>query len=70
MTKNVNRKFTNSFVNRCDYRGVSTSKLQEEEIMDAKYNKLMDNTFFRVTLIAVGFAAWLFVSVGLLVVAA
>ena len=38
--------------------------------MDAKYNNLMDNTAFRLTLIAVGFSAWLVVSLGLLAAAA
>jgi hypothetical protein len=37
--------------------------------MDAKYNSLIDNSVFRVTLIAVGFAAWLIASVGLWMVA-
>ena len=37
--------------------------------MDAKYNNLIDNSVFRVTLIAVGFAAWLIASVGLWMVA-
>jgi hypothetical protein len=37
--------------------------------MDAKYNYLIDNTVFRVTLIAAGFAAWLVASVGLWIVA-
>jgi hypothetical protein len=38
--------------------------------MDSKYNNLMDNTAFRLTLIVVGFSAWLVVSLGLLAAAA
>jgi hypothetical protein len=37
--------------------------------MDAKYNYLMDNTAFRLTLIVAGFSVWLAASFGLLVVA-
>lgn len=37
--------------------------------MDAKYNYLIDNTAFRLTLIVAGFAVWAAASVGLLVVA-
>jgi len=38
--------------------------------MDAKYNNLMDSTAFRLTLIVVGFSAWLVISLGLLAAAA
>lgn len=37
-----------------------------ENFLDAKYNSYMDSTPLRLGLIAVGFAAWLGASVGLL----
>jgi hypothetical protein len=39
---------------------------QEEAIMDAKYNELVDSLFFRVTTLVAGFAAWLLVTITLL----
>ena len=37
--------------------------------MDAKYNYLIDNTAFRLTLIVAGFSLWLAASIGLLAIA-
>ncbi len=37
-----------------------------ENFLDAKYNNLWDSTPFRLALIAIGFTAWLGVSVSLL----
>ncbi len=45
------------------------SNEQVRGFMDAKYNYLIDNTAFRLTLIVAGFSVWLAASIGLLVVA-
>ena len=37
-----------------------------EKFMDAKYNKILDSAWLRVSLIAVGFATWLAAGVGML----
>ena len=47
-------------------RGSTDEKVNSEEIMDAKWNNVMDNALVRVTLVIVGFGAWLAISYGLL----
>jgi hypothetical protein len=44
----------------------SHSKGKAEDIMDAKWNHIVDNVVVRTTLIVLGFGAWLAISYGLL----
>ena len=37
-----------------------------EEIMDAKWNNIVDNTMVRIGMVVVGFGAWLAIGYGLL----
>jgi hypothetical protein len=37
-----------------------------EEVMDAKWNNIVDNTMVRIGMVVVGFGAWLAIGYGLL----
>jgi hypothetical protein len=37
-----------------------------EDVMDAKWNNLVDNTMVRIAMVVVGFSAWLAIGYGLL----
>jgi hypothetical protein len=37
-----------------------------EDVMDAKWNNLVDNTMVRIAMVVVGFGAWLAIGYGLL----
>ena len=39
---------------------------EAKEIMDAKWNNIIDNALFRTTLLVLGFGVWLAISYGLL----
>ena len=46
------------------YRTRETNYL--EEVMDAKWNNIVDNTLVRIGMVVVGFGAWLAIGYGLL----
>lgn len=54
----------------CKHRqnGCSTRKQTDflEDVMDAKWNNIVDNTMVRIGLVVVGFGAWLAIGYGLL----
>ena len=44
----------------------STQTDLPEDVMDAKWNNLVDNTMVRIAMVVVGFGAWLAIGYGLL----
>jgi hypothetical protein len=53
----------------CKHRqnGCSTkNKNFLEDVMDAKWNNIVDNTMVRIAMVVVGFGAWLAIGYGLL----
>ena len=54
----------------CKYRqnDCSTKNTTDflEDVMDAKWNNIVDNTMVRIGLVVVGFGAWLAIGYGLL----
>ena len=53
----------------CKHRqnGCSTKTARfMEDVMDAKWNNLVDNTMVRIAMVVVGFGAWLAIGYGLL----
>jgi hypothetical protein len=52
----------------CKHRqnGCSTQTDSPEDVMDAKWNNIVDNTMVRIGMVVIGFGAWLAIGYGLL----
>jgi hypothetical protein len=53
----------------CKYRQNNCStknRIFPEDVMDAKWNNIVDNTMVRIGMVVVGFGAWLAIGYGLL----
>jgi hypothetical protein len=53
----------------CKHRqngGSTKIKTFLEDVMDAKWNNIVDNTMVRIAMVVVGFSAWLAIGYGLL----
>jgi hypothetical protein len=50
----------------CKARQTKACNTIQEDVMDAKWNNIVDNTMVRIAMVVVGFGAWLAIGYGLL----
>jgi hypothetical protein len=60
----VRGRITNQELQSSSNEGVQHNSL--ENVMDAKWNNIVDNTMVRIAMVVVGFGAWLAIGYGLL----